>query len=62
MTTFLPQSKFGNKASERESNPIPYLGSEYVSRSTFLVNLTARNKQSYRVKLAFKSCDHLSNS
>ena len=49
-TTFLPQSK------EQESNPTPYLKNN-LSGSAFLINLTAPNKQTFRVKSAFNSCD-----
>ena len=59
--TFLPQSKPGYEKSEQESNSLPYPELEYLSGSAFLVDLTA-NKQSFRVKSTFKSCDHLSNS
>ena len=60
---FLCQSTFGNEISKRESKPTPYPEQEHLSGSVvFIVNLTAPNKQSFRAKLAFKACDHLSNS
>ena len=58
----LCQSTFGNEISERESKPTPHPEQEHLSGSVFIVNLTAPNKQSFRAKLAFKACDHLSNS
>ena len=60
--TFLPQSKFGSEKSDRESNPIPYSDEQYLSGSLLVVKLTASNKQSFKVKSAFKSGDHVSNS
>ena len=59
---FLLQSKFGTEKSEQESNPIPYPASEYLLGSAFLAILTFPNKPSFRVNLAFKYCDYLSNS
>ena len=56
-STFTPIKK-----SEQESNPIPYPEYEYFLGSAFLVISTVPDKQSFRVDLAFKSCDHLSNS
>ena len=61
--TFLPQSKFGIEKSEREWNPIPFPEWEDLSVSaSFLAHLTLPNNHYFRVKLAFKSCDHVSNS
>ena len=34
----------------------------YLPESAFLVNLTPRNKHSFKVKLEFKSRDNVSNS
>ena len=51
---FLPESKFWNKKSELESNPIPYLEQKFLSGSAFLVNLAAQNKQSFRLKPCLK--------
>ena len=33
----------------------------HLSVPAFLANLTPSNKQSYKVKPEFKSCDHVSN-
>ena len=55
----LPQSKFGSEKCEREPNAAPH--PDYLSGSAFLINLTAPNKQSFKVNSAFKSCDHVSN-
>ena len=60
ITLFLPQSKLENEKSKRESKPYPKW--EYWSGSVFIVSIAAPNKQAFRVKSAFKSCDHLSNS
>ena len=51
-----------DKNSEPESNPMLYQLYLYISESVFLVNFTAPDKQSFRVKSVFKSRDHLSNS
>ena len=51
---FLHQSEFGIEKNERESKPIQYPKEEYFSGSA--------NKQSLRVKSAFQSFVHLSNS
>ena len=59
---FLLQLKFEIEKSERESNPTAYFEKEHLSGSAFLVTLTAPNKESFRVKSALKSFDHLSNS
>ena len=40
--------------------PLPIL--PYLSASAFLDNLTPPNKQSFKVKLEFKSHDHVPNS
>ena len=58
----MPPSKSGNDQNEQKSNPVPYLEWEYLCQSAFLVNWTAPNKEDFRIKLAFKSCDYLSNS
>ena len=47
--TFLPTLPSGNGHWEHESNPIPELLS-YISGSSFLANLTPRNKQSFKAK------------
>ena len=62
LITFLPQSKFRIEKRERESNPIPYPEYESLLGSAFLVVSKFPNKQSFRVNLACKSCDHLHNS
>ena len=59
--TFLPQ-EFKIEKSQREPNPMPYPECEYLSRSAFLVNLAAPNKQSFGVKTVFKPRDHASSS
>ena len=55
------QPEFESEKSERDVNPKPYLEWEYLSRSTFLVDWTAPNKQSFRAKSEFKSCDSVFN-
>ena len=50
------------KNSDRESNSTPHPDYEYLSVSSFLITLTLPNKQPFRVKSVFKSCDHVSNS
>ena len=62
MITLLPPSRPGYGKSEREANPVPYLEYKYLFWSVVLVNLTAPNKQSFRVKSVLKSCDHVSDS
>ena len=51
-----------NNNTEREWNPIPFPIYTYLSGSVFLVNLTAANKQSFKVKSVFKPRDRVSNS
>ena len=51
-----------NKNSEPESNSMQYQLYLHISESVFSVSFTAPDKQSFRVKSAFKSRDHLSNS
>ena len=53
-------SKFESEKSEGQSNLIPY--PECLSVSAVLDNFIARNKQFFRVKWAFKYCDHVANS
>ena len=52
---------FKNEKSERQSNPIPHSEYEYLSGSSVLVNLTAPNKESLRVKVVFKFRPHASD-
>ena len=47
--TFLPTLPSGNGHWEHESNPIPEPLS-HISGSSFLANLTPRNKQSFKAK------------
>ena len=56
----LSKSEYGK--SEQESKPILYPEYEYLLISAFLINLTSPSKQYFRVKPAFRYCDHLSNS
>ena len=56
---FSPYSPLGNKNSERASNPKSYPLYTYLSRSAFLVNFTAPDKQSPSVN--FVSLDHTYN-
>ena len=62
ITTFLTQYKPAYEKSEWDSNSIPHPEEENVLGLGFLVNLRFPSKQSFRVKSAFKSCDHISNS
>ena len=55
--TFLPTLPSGDDNSERELNPIPQSPYIYLSGSGFLANFTPPNKQSFKVKFKFKSCD-----
>ena len=47
---FSPMLLSGNENSEDESNPIQYKLYTYLTGSAFLVNLTPRNKQFFKVK------------
>ena len=60
--TSLPTLPSSNENSERKSNSIPWPLYPYLSRSAFLANLTPSNKQPNKVKLKFKSHDHVSYS
>ena len=43
------------------ANQIQY-HNHYISGSAFLTNLIPLNKQSFKAKSEFQSCDHVSNS
>ena len=62
MPTFLLMLLSDNENSERESNPIPEPVYIYLSQLTLFDSFIALNEQSFRVKSAFKSRDHVSNS
>ena len=53
--SFLPKSKFVIKNSGRKLNSISDPGKKYSSGSAFLVSLTAPNKQTFNLKIVFKS-------
>ena len=51
------QPKFGSEKNERISNPLPEPLYTHLSGSALLANVTLLNKQSFKVKLEFESCD-----
>ena len=59
---FLPMLPSSNEKSEREVNATPYPEQEHLSGSSFSIILRFANKQSFKVKSVFKSCDYVSNS
>ena len=50
ITTFLPKPLFSDEKVPQTSNEITYPQYEYLTESTFLVNLTALNKKLINLK------------
>ena len=59
--TFFPKFPYVHENSERELNLMSSLLYLYLSKSAFLVSLTAQNKQLSSVEYVFKSFYHESN-